>query len=91
LPSGVDRGLRGHGRALDQAKHEVAMLLNPSGGVYMEFKCLGELVKARRGFLSPVSPINQLSTTFAATLTRSGATQIPSEYETRACRSKSRP
>ncbi len=66
---------------IDQAKHQVGMLLNPSGGVYMEFKCGGELVEASGPFLSPVGPINQEATSFTATLSRSGAVQTPSEYE----------
>jgi len=66
---------------IDQAKHEVGMLLNPGGGVYMNFKCGGESVKARGSFISPVGAINQLTTAFTATLSRSGPTQTPSEYE----------
>jgi hypothetical protein len=66
---------------IDQAKHQVGMLLNPAGGIYMEFKCGGESVKAWGPFLAPVSPINQQTSTFTATLTRSGATQVPGEYE----------
>lgn len=66
---------------IDQAKHEVGMLLNPGEGVYMDFECGGEEVKARGPFLSPVDPINQEATSFTATLSRLGATQIPSEYE----------
>jgi hypothetical protein len=66
---------------IDQAKHEVGMLLNPSGGVYMEFKCGGELVKARGPFLAPVGSLNTQTTSFTATLSRSGATQTPNEYE----------
>jgi hypothetical protein len=66
---------------LDQAKHEVAMLLNPQGGVYMEFECGGEAIKASGPFLSPVDPINKVSTSFTAILRRSGASQTPSEYE----------
>jgi hypothetical protein len=66
---------------IDQAKHEVGMLLNPAGGVYMTFKCGGELVEASGPFLSPVGPINKEATSFTATLSRSGATQTPSEYE----------
>lgn len=66
---------------IDQATNQVGMLLNPAGGVYMEFKCAGELVKARGPFLAPVGPVNQQSTSFTATLSRSGATQTPSEYE----------
>ncbi len=66
---------------IDQAKHEVGMLLNPDGGVYMDFKCGGELVEASGPFLSPVGPINKESTSFTATLSRSGAAQTPNEYE----------
>jgi hypothetical protein len=66
---------------IDQAKHEVAMLLNPSGGVYLTFKCGGELVEARGPFLAPVGALNTQTTSFTATLSRSGATQTPNEYE----------
>jgi hypothetical protein len=63
---------------INQAKHEVGMLLNPDGGVYMNFKCGGELVEASGPFLSPVSPINQKVTSFTATLSQSDAVQTPS-------------
>lgn len=66
---------------INQAKHEVGMLLNPSGGIYMEFRCGGELVKARGPFLAPVGPINQEATSFTASLSHVGALQIPGEYE----------
>jgi hypothetical protein len=66
---------------LDQSKHEVAMLLNPQGGVYMEFDCGGETVKASGPFLSPVDPVNKLANSFTAALRRNGASQIPDEYE----------
>lgn len=66
---------------IDQAKHEVGMLLNPDGGVYMNFKCGGELVEASGRFLSPVGPINKEATSFTAMLSRSGAMQTPDEYE----------
>lgn len=66
---------------IDQAKHEVGMLLNPDEGVYMDFKCGGELVEAEGPFLSPVGPINKNATSFTATLSASGAVQTPSEYE----------
>jgi hypothetical protein len=66
---------------IDQARHEVGMLLNPSGGVYMEFECGGEAVKARGPFLAPVGPINAQATSFTASLSRLGATQTPDEYE----------
>jgi hypothetical protein len=66
----------------DQAKKEVAMLLDPHGGVYMEFKCFLESVKAFGPFLSPVGPINQEGGSFTASLGQSDATQVPSSYET---------
>lgn len=66
---------------IDQAKHEVGMLLNPDGGVYMNFKCGGESVEASGPFLSPVGPINKEATSFTATLSESGGVQTPSEYE----------
>jgi hypothetical protein len=66
---------------IDQAKHEVGMLLNPSGGVYMTFKCGGELVEARGPFLAPVGSLNVQTTSFTASLSRSGAEQTPDEYE----------
>ena len=66
---------------IDQAKHEVGMLLNPSEGVYINFECGGEEVKGLGPFLAPVGPINQQATSFTADLFRSGAQQIPDEYE----------
>ncbi len=67
---------------IDQAKHEVGMLLNPGGGIYMNFQCgAGDSVNAHGPFLSPVGPINKVATSFTATLSGSGATQIPNEYE----------
>ncbi|HET9677262.1 MAG TPA: hypothetical protein VFP21_07145, partial [Solirubrobacterales bacterium] len=55
---------------LDQATHEVAMLLNPDGGTYMEFECEGTAIKAIGSFLSPVDPVNQLASSFTAILKR---------------------
>lgn len=66
---------------IDQSKHEVGMLLNPDGGVYMNFSCGGEAVEASGPFLSPVGPINKVATSFTATLSKFGAVQIPNEYE----------
>jgi hypothetical protein len=66
---------------IDQAKQEVGMLLNPNGGIYMSFKCGGELVEARGPFLAPVGSLNTQTTSFTATLSRSGPVQIPNEYE----------
>lgn len=66
---------------ISQVRHEVGMLLNLQGDVYMNFECGGEPVKGTGSFLSPVGPINQQATSFTAFLTRSGALQIPNEYE----------
>lgn len=66
---------------IDQAKHEVGMLLDPHGGDYLNFECAGESVKAIGPFLSPVGPINQEATSFTASLSRLGAMQTPDEYE----------
>jgi len=66
---------------IDQASHSVGMLLNPGGGEYMDFECGGETVEAFGSFLSPVGPINTMTSSFTASLSRLGATQIPSEYE----------
>jgi hypothetical protein len=66
---------------IDQSRREVGMLLNPGGGTYMTFVCGGEAVEASGPFLSPAGPIDQAATSFTATLSRLGATQVPSEYE----------
>lgn len=66
---------------LDQANHEVAVLLNPGGGIYMEFDCEGALIKASGPFLSPVGPVNQLAASFTAVLERNGNSQTIDEYE----------
>lgn len=67
---------------IDQATRQVGMLLNPSGGIYMNFECGGESVKGSGPFLSPVGPIDKEATSFTASLSRSGAMQTPDEYET---------
>jgi hypothetical protein len=66
---------------INQATKAVGMVLDPDGGLYMEFECGGENVKAFGPFVSPVGPINQEATAFTAGLSRSGATQVPSAYE----------
>lgn len=66
---------------IDQAKREVAMLLNPGGGTYMSFECGGESAEGRGPFLAPVSPLDEEATTFTATLSQSGGVQTPNEYE----------
>jgi hypothetical protein len=66
---------------IDQATHQVGILMNPGGGVYMSFKCGGEAVEAKGAFLAPVSPINQVATSFTATLSQSGSVQAPDIYE----------
>lgn len=66
---------------LDQAQDEVGILLNPGGGIYMTFRCGGELTEARGPFLASVAPINKEASSFTATLAESGAMQMPDEYE----------
>jgi hypothetical protein len=66
---------------MSQARKEVGMVLDPHGGVYMEFECGGENVRALGSFVSPIGPINQEGTAFTASLIRSGATQFPGFYE----------
>ncbi len=66
---------------IDQAKHEVGILLNPHGGIYIDFECGGEFAEGSGSFLSPVGPINTEAMSFTATLSRSGAMQTPDEYE----------
>jgi hypothetical protein len=66
---------------IDQARHEVGMLLAPDEAVYMSFKCGGQSVKAIGPFLSPVGPLNQQTTSFTASLSRIGPVQFPAEYE----------
>ncbi len=67
---------------VDQAKREVGMVLNPSGGAYLDFECANEPVEARGPFVAPVGPVNEQASFFTATLSRSGTTQLPSQYET---------
>lgn len=66
---------------ISQARHEVGVVLAPAGEAYMTFDCEGILVTAYGPFVSPVGPANQLTSSFSATLTRAGATQLPSAYE----------
>jgi hypothetical protein len=66
---------------INQATDAVGVLLDPRGGVYLSFECGGEAVKAIGPFLSPVGPVNTASSSFTASLSRLGATQIPDEYE----------
>jgi hypothetical protein len=66
---------------IDQSTRTVGVLLAPNGGVYLSFECGGEAVKAIGPFLAPIGPINQGGVSFTATLSRSGATQVPSQYE----------
>ncbi len=67
---------------IDQAEHEVGVLLDPSGGTYISFQCGGKPAEGRGPFLAPVGPINKEATTFTATLSQSGSAQTPDEYET---------
>lgn len=66
---------------IDQAKSKVGMVLQPDGGIYMEFECEGEEVAAYGPFVSPVGPVNQEGSSFTASLGHVGALQIPSGYE----------
>jgi hypothetical protein len=67
---------------IDQATHQVGILLDPSGGTYIAFECGGEFAEGRGPFLAPVGPINQEVASFTATLSQSGSLQTPDEYET---------
>jgi hypothetical protein len=67
---------------IDQAKHEVAILLDPSGGTYIAFECGSESAEGRGPFLAPADPVNTEATTFTAILSQSSAAQEPDEYET---------
>jgi hypothetical protein len=66
---------------IDQARNEVGLLLDPTGGVYMKFECGGETVEAIGPFLAPASPTNMETTTFTARLSESQGVQTPNEYE----------
>jgi hypothetical protein len=69
---------------IDQAKHEVAVLLNPHGGTYMKFECEGIPARGEGPFLAPGSPLNTETTSFTTTLSKSSApegVQTPDEYE----------
>jgi hypothetical protein len=65
----------------DQAKHEVAMLLDPYGGTYIAFECGGESAEGRGPFLAPGSPVNQVASVFTVALSQAGSMQTPDEYE----------
>jgi hypothetical protein len=67
-----------------QAKHEVAILLNPAGHTYMEFKCGGIPARGEGSFLTIGGPLNMETTSFTTTLSKSsesGGVQTPDEYE----------
>jgi hypothetical protein len=67
-----------------QAKHEVAILLNPAGRTYMEFKCGSESARGEGSFLAPGAPLNTETTSFTTTLSKSSISegvQTPDEYE----------
>jgi len=66
---------------VSQANHEVGMVLAPLSDLYLEFSCEGILVKAYGPFVSPVGPVNQLTSSFSAKLISAGASQLPSTYE----------
>lgn len=66
---------------INQAKHEVAMLLVPGGGTYIAFECGGKPAEGRGPFLAPVAPINTEANIFTATLSQLESMQTPDEYE----------
>jgi len=66
---------------IDQAKHEVGILLDPGGGTYIAFRCGGESAEGRGPFLAPGSPVNEEASVFTVTLEQSGSLQTPDEYE----------
>ena len=66
---------------ISQASREVGVVLAPAGELYMAFDCEGVPVTAYGPFVSPVGPVNQLTSSFTANLFRTGATQLPSSYE----------
>jgi hypothetical protein len=66
---------------IDQARREVAMLLNPGGGTYISFTCGGEAAEGTGAFLARVAPIDQEATSFTATLSQVASIQTPDEYE----------
>jgi hypothetical protein len=66
---------------IHQAKHEVAMLLNPGGGTYIAFECGGESAEGSGRFLAPGSPVNREASVFTVKLEQSGSLQTPDEYE----------
>jgi hypothetical protein len=66
---------------IDQAKHEVAMLLNPEGGTYIAFKCGNEPAEGLGPFLAPGGPVDKEASVFTVTLNQFGSMQTPDEYE----------
>lgn len=66
---------------IDQARHQVGILLDPAGGVFIAFECAREAAIGEGPFLSTVDPINRASTSFTAPLSESGTVQTPNEYE----------
>lgn len=66
---------------MDQAKHEVAMLLDPHGGTYIAFECASEPAEGLGPFLAPGSPVNKEVSVFMVELEQSGSLQTPDEYE----------
>jgi flagellar biosynthesis GTPase FlhF len=66
---------------IDQKNREVAVLLNPRGGTYMNFECGATPARAEGLFLAPGGPLNTETTSFTTTLSKSGGVQTPDEYE----------
>jgi hypothetical protein len=67
---------------INQEEHEVGVLMDPSGALYIAFECGGVHAEGFGPFLAPVGPINKEAASFTATLSQSGSVQTPDAYET---------
>lgn len=67
---------------INQEEHEVGVLMDPSGALYIAFECGGVHAEGFGPFLAPVGPINKEAASFTATLGQSESNQTPDAYET---------
>ncbi len=66
---------------IDKAKQEVGDVLNPRGGTYITYECEGRTIEGMGSIISSIEPVNRATTSFTQIFKRSGASQIPTEYE----------
>ncbi|HEV3046129.1 MAG TPA: hypothetical protein VGY13_02090 [Solirubrobacteraceae bacterium] len=66
---------------IDQANDEVGILMNPGGGTYISFKCGGLPAEGSGPFLARVAALNEVASSFTASLSESGSMQTPTAYE----------